>query len=422
MSNQSSGIWVNYERHRKLRFLAEPHRYKVLYGGRGGIKSWGMIRQHIVDAAEKPLKILCVRETMESIKESVHSLINEQISNLKLDAHFNVLKSEIQGINGSLFAFSGLRNVRNLKSYEGFDRADVEEAAIVSKGSWQTLIPTIRKAGSELWIRFNPELETDDTYQRFILHPPPEAVVVKTSWRDNPWLSPEFMADLEHLKATNLAEYNHVYEGLCTTTIEGAFFADELAKVDLEQRITRVPYEPLAGVHTWWDIGLDTTAIWFTQQVGFEFRIIDYYENAGLKLPHYLKMLAERPYTYKCHHLPHDAKAESLASERSVEKQIRVAYPDQVMLVPRLDVKDRVNAARTIFGQCWFDADKCADGIQALRHYRRSPTDNLGRDTGELHDWASHGGSAFCYFGVGGKVERPKPKSESKPAYVSAWS
>jgi phage terminase large subunit len=130
---------------------------------------------------------------MQSIRESVHQLLEDQITRLGLQAFYEVQKAEIIGLNGTSFTFHGLRDqsVHNIKSLEGADILWVEEAQNVSKKSWRTVIPTIRKPGSEIWISFNPELETDDTYQRFVVNPPPNAVVVKTSFRDNPALSEE---------------------------------------------------------------------------------------------------------------------------------------------------------------------------------------------------------------------------------------
>jgi phage terminase large subunit len=99
-----------------------------------------------------------------------------------------VRKAEIIGRNGTSFTFDGLRDqsVHKIKSLEGADILWVEEAQNVSKTSWRTVIPTIRKPGSEIWVSFNPELETDDPYQRFVVNPPPNAAVVKTSCRDKP--------------------------------------------------------------------------------------------------------------------------------------------------------------------------------------------------------------------------------------------
>ena len=396
-------------------FLAEPHRYKIMYGGRNGVKSWSMARQLLINAVARPIRWLCCRETMITIADSVHALLQDQIKSMGMGAHFDVQKSAIYGINGSRFVYAGLRGLRrdptSLKSFESFDGAWVEEAQRVSKDSWNVLIPTIRKEGSEIWGSFNPELEKDETYQRFVLHPPPGAVVRETSYRDNPWLSEEARADMEHMKETDPSEFDHIYEGMCRSTVEGAYFSAELAAAEKADRLARVPCDPLLPVHTFWDIGLDTTAIWFAQFLPFEYHLIDYFEDAGQKIGYYLEELQKRSYLYAMHHLPHDAKAKELGTGKSIEERVRAAYPEKVCIVPKLEVRDRINAARTVFPQCWFDRERCAEGIQALRHYRKAPADTLGRDTGELHDWSSHGGSAFCYFGVDSKPPaRPKKK------------
>src|SRR6185437_15618646 len=152
----------------KLSYLFKPKRYKVAYGGRGGAKSWGFARALLILGAQKPLRILCTRETQKSIGDSVHKLLDDQIKLLGLEKFYEVQKSAIIGANGTEFIFAGIRqNVHNLKSYEACDICWVEEAQTVSKSSWDVLVPTIRKEGSEIWVSFNPDLETDETYQRF---------------------------------------------------------------------------------------------------------------------------------------------------------------------------------------------------------------------------------------------------------------
>jgi phage terminase large subunit len=138
----------------------------------------------------------------------------------------------------------------------------IEEAQNVSKKSWN-------KAGSETWVSFNPELDSDDTYKRFVVSPPPGAVVVKTSWRDNPGLSDELRAEIEHLKATDPDEYEHVDEGMCRQAVTGAVYRNELLAADKEGRICRVPYDASKPVDTFWDLGyFDNVAIWLAQSVG----------------------------------------------------------------------------------------------------------------------------------------------------------
>jgi phage terminase large subunit len=145
----------------KLQFLFHPQRYKVLYGGRGGAKSWGIARALLIQGTQRPLRILCARETQRSIGDSVHKLLSDQIEALGLGAFYAVQKSTILGANGTEFIFAGIRqNVSNIKSYEACDICWVEEAQTVSKSSWDVLIPTIRKTDSEIWVSFNPDLET----------------------------------------------------------------------------------------------------------------------------------------------------------------------------------------------------------------------------------------------------------------------
>src|SRR6185437_8216085 len=172
----------------KLSYLFKPKRYKVAYGGRGGAKSWGFARALLILGAQKPLRILCARETQKSIQDSVHKLLSDQVKALGLEEFYQVQKAAIIGANGTEFAFAGIRqNVGNMKSFEGCDICWVEEAQNVSKHSWSVLIPTIRKEGSEIWVSFNPELETDETYQRFVIRPYPGCEPVKINWSDNPW-------------------------------------------------------------------------------------------------------------------------------------------------------------------------------------------------------------------------------------------
>ena len=152
----------------KLQFLFTPYRYKVAFGGRGSGKSYNFAQALILLAAQKPLRILCTREVQKSIKQSVHLLLSDQIKRLGLGSFFTILETEIRGSNGSLFMFAGLaqHTVESIKSIEGCDIVWVEEAQTVSKKSWDILIPTIRKNDSEIWVSFNPDLDTDDKIGR----------------------------------------------------------------------------------------------------------------------------------------------------------------------------------------------------------------------------------------------------------------
>lgn len=397
-----------------LECLFKPSRYKTLYGGRGGAKSWGIARALLLQGTTKPLRVLCAREMQTSMAQSVHKLLKDQVSAMGLDAFYEVQQYIIKGINGTEFTFHGLKhNVANIKSIEGVDICWVEEAQTVSKSSWDTLIPTIRKAGSEIWISFNPSLEADETYQRFVVQPPTGSVVQKINWSDNPWFPDVLRQEMEDLKLRDHDAYLNVWEGHCKQTLDGAIYAEEVRQATIQNRFTKVPYDPSKPVHTYWDLGrADKTAIWFVQMVGFEFRVIDYYENQGKALGHYLKELQSRPYVYGDCWLPHDANNELLASEQTIAQQCR-AFGFNVRVTPKTSVVNGINAARTVFATCWFDAEKCADGLQALRNYRYEvDPDTQQYSTNPLHDWASHGADAFRYFAVSLKVE-------AKPAKVT---
>lgn len=197
-----------------LAFLFEPHRYKIVHGGRGGGKSWGLARALLIKAAASPLRILCTREFQVSIQDSVHKTLSDQIGLLGYDRLFDVHQNSIRSAAGSEFVFTGLRNnITKIKSMEGIDVVWCEEAEVISEDSWSVLIPTIRKEGSEVWISFNPDLETDATYKRFITDPPPGAKVVEIGWQQNPWFPKTLSAEKDYLYAVDPDAAAHVWGG-----------------------------------------------------------------------------------------------------------------------------------------------------------------------------------------------------------------
>lgn len=412
----------------KLAPIFRPARYKVLHGGRGGSKSWSVARALLVMAASRKLRILCCREFQNSIKDSVHKLLSDQIEALGLASFYVIQQTSIVGRNGSEFSFEGLRhNATKIKSYEGVDIAWVEQGERVTKASWDILIPTVRKEGSEIWVTLNPELEEDESYQRFIVRPPTDAVVIEVSWRDNPWFPAVLRQDMQDMQVRDPDGWLNIWEGKCRYALEGAIYATELRAATEEGRIGRVPPAPGVPVHTAWDLGhSDQCAIWFFQRVGFEYRILDFYQNNAQKVSHYLKVLQERDYVYGRHYLPHDANNEtmvgtSVASEVGCGGRI-------VVVVPRTDnVATDINVVRNIFGLCWFDAEKCADGLGCLRHYRYGVDEATGRRSRlPLHDWASDGADAFRTFAVGfqpdkSKRETPRVRTMQAGSESYAW-
>jgi phage terminase large subunit len=402
----------------KLACLFDPpkSRYRVLYGGRGGAKSWGVARALLIKAAKEPLRILCAREFMTSMRDSVHKLLSDQIVDLNLQSFFEITQASIRGKNGSEFSFVGLKNnVANVKSYEGVDICWCEEAQSITRLSWNVLIPTIRKPDSEIWITFNPELETDETYQRFVVHKPDNAVVTKVNWNDNPWFPDTLKLEMESLKARDPEAHRTVWEGFCRQTVDGAIFAKEVQMAELENRITRVPYDATKPVHAVFDLGwADATAIWFVQFIGMETRLIRYIEDNQQTISHYLAEMQKFGYVYDTLWLPHDAQNKTLAANgRSIEEIVRAAgYKTRI--IDKTPVVDSINAARTIFRSCYFDRENCYDGLQCLRHYRYEvDPDTKQFSRNPLHDQYSHGADAFRYIGL--MINEPKERKKPKP-------
>jgi phage terminase large subunit len=411
----------------KLAFLFEPYRYKGAYGGRGGTKSWGFASALLALGADsspvfgekKPLRIGCGREIQKSISDSVHQLLKNRIQAMDLEKKYRVHESYIEGTNGTLITFHGLRhNVANIKSLEGCDIFWVEEAEAVSKSSWDTLIPTIRKEQSEIWLTWNPELEEAETHQRFVINPPPNAKIVKIGWQDNPWFPEVLRQEKEYLKGKDYPAYLNVWEGHCKAAIEGAIFARELELATQEGRITSVPHLPGKLVHVYADLGFsDQAAFWFGQIVGMNFHWIRFYANSQERASHYIKYLKELPYAYGTIHLPHDADNEDMAADKTIAQQFREAF-SSVQVVPRTPKKVlAIDAARSIFPMSYFDKENCADGLSNLRRYHYKvdlETGKIGKEP--EHDIHSHGADAFQTAGQAIRFEsKPRPRPTRAP-------
>jgi hypothetical protein len=206
-------------------FLTEQHRYKVAYGGRGSGKSITCGKSLIALALQSRKRILCTRELQNSIKDSVHLLLSDQINEMKLTGAFTITDNSIECANGSQFIFKGLRtNIEEIKSLAGVDICWVEEAQKVSQKSLDILIPTIRKDNSEIWLTFNTGTIKDPVYEAFITNKRPDSRVVLVNYYDNPWFPDVLRQEMEFDRANNPARYRHVWLG--EPGSEGAFFVE----------------------------------------------------------------------------------------------------------------------------------------------------------------------------------------------------
>ena len=207
--------------------LFKPNRYKVFHGGRDAAKSWAFADALLTLAMQRRLDVLCARELQVSIKDSVHRLLKRRIEARGLGDFFKVTETSIVGVNGSLFSFKGLRhNAAEIKSFEGVDICWVEEAQRVSQESWDLLIPTIRKAGSEIWVSFNPGSPHDATWQYFVVNTPPNTLLVHVTYRDNPWHSDVMEQERLTLLERDPDKHDWIWEGNPRVITDALVFKD----------------------------------------------------------------------------------------------------------------------------------------------------------------------------------------------------
>jgi hypothetical protein len=207
-------------------------------------------------------------------------------------------------------------------------------------------------------------------------------------------------------EAEATAYFDQEYMCSFKSPVIGSYYGDGIRKAELEGRITTVPVVDSITVDTWWDLGIDdSTTIWFVQQVGPEIRLIDYYENSGEGLAHYAMKMQEKGYLYGRHFGPHDIAVRELGSGKS-RVEIARSMGIKFEVGPNLAIDDGINAARSLFSQCWFDKDKCSRGINALKNYRKEWDEkNKVFRSSPKHDWSSHGADAFRTGAVGYKKQ-----------------
>lgn len=211
------------------------------------------------------------------------------------------------------------------------------------------------------------------------------------------WYSKKYITQQDEMKR----EYPSTPAEAFEAALIGSYYGSQMDQARTEKRITNVPYDPSALVHTAWDLGVgDSMSIWFFQMIGQEIHFIDYYENAGEGLPHYKQLLLSKKYNYGNYFAPHDIAAREL-THGLTRKEKALQLGINFVQLPRLGVDDGIQAARSLFHRCWFDESKCARGILCLENYRKKWNDKLGCfSTTPLHDWASHGADSFRYAAI----------------------
>lgn len=197
-------------------------------------------------------------------------------------------------------------------------------------------------------------------------------------------------------------EFPSTPEEAFETSNEGLYYGREIVSARQQGRIRKVYYDANVPVHTTWDLGYnDSTAIWFFQQCGQEIHLLEYYENSGEALTHYLQTVKNRPYSYGKHLVPHDAAAHEFSSGLT---RVEVARNHGISftVVSDIGVNEGIDATRNLLNRCWFDEAKCTKGISALENYKKEWNDKHGCWASRpLHNFASHGADAFRMLAVG---------------------
>jgi hypothetical protein len=308
-----------------------------------------------------------------------------------------VLESELSVslMNGSLIRLFGADNIDALRGIY-LDGVILDEFADMNPAIWGTVIRPLL-SDRRGWATF---IGTPKGHNAFY--------DVREQARNDPdWLYLELKAsetgiipadELEDArKSMTEDQYNQEYECDFEAAIVGAYYGAEMKKASVEGRIGAVPWEESFKVNTYWDIGRnDNTVIWFAQEVAKEIRVLDVYAANGKDVDHFVEVLRSKDYDYDTHFLPHDAKAKTLATKRSVIEQLAYDHQLKCEIVPRLDLQDGIQATRKLLKRCNFDAEKCYIGIEALKVYQKKYDEENKRYLDKpLHNWASDFADAF---------------------------
>lgn len=402
----------------------------ILYGGRGGAKSWEIADYLLIDGIKNVNRNLCCREVQKSIKQSVHQLFKDRIKRWNLGRFYNVLETEIKGVNGTLFMYSGLleHTADTIKSFEGCNRTWIEEAQTVSKRSLDILIPTvIRTPDCQVIMSLNPYLLTDAVWADYI-QPAldgkrDDVTLINVNYTDNKHCPPELMRLAEEMKVNDYDAWLNIYAGQPKLVADGAIYKDELHKAQKDGRITSVPVDDLLPVYTVWDLGVsDSTVIWFVQVYGKEPRLVDYYEANGEGIDHYIKLIKSKGYDYGGHFAPHDIKVREFTSGVSRLETARKMGID-FTTVTNISIDDGIDATRQLLKTVWIDEKRCARGIECVRNYRREYNDKMQEfKPRPVHDWASHAADALRYvaLSIDRMVVKTAPKLKAPPRR-SGW-
>jgi phage terminase large subunit len=395
--------------------ILQPARYKGIHGGRGSAKSHSTASYLVLKALTKysdtgkGLRWACLREVQKTLKESAKKLLEDKIQEHGVGHLFDVQADRIITPGGGVLLFQGMKdhNAESIKSLEDMDGAWVEEAQAFSQRSNTLLRPTIRGVGSELIYTWNPRRKTDEVDSFLRSSQLEDAIVVEMNWRDNPWF-PDVLEQERLLDQKMYPErYDHIWEGEYATAMVGAYYAEALTAAKQAGRIGRVSPDPLLTVRSYHDIGgagakADAYTIWVVQFVNHEIRVLDYYESQGQTLSFHVNWMRDNGWEKAQVRLPHDGTN----TNNITGKKYRDHWEDagfDVTVIPNQGqgaAMQRIEAARRVFSQCWFNEETTEAGREALGFYHEKRDEQREIGLGPDHDWSSHAADAFGLMAI----------------------
>ena len=410
--------------------LNAKYRYIFIRGGRSSGKSHE-VAQYLVERSfsETGLKIVGLREIQKSIDKSSKSLVDIKLQQLGLSKYYKSIQSEIRKEappgDGGLFFFQGMNDLTadNIKSLEGFKIAWFEEAQNCTQNTLKILRPTIRDAGSQIIFTWNPQFP-DDPIEEFCnqMRGEPDVLVIHVNYEQNPFLTPEILREVEIDREKNPEDFGHVWLGEYDTSFHGHYYAALLDEAAEQGRICDVPRKTGVDIVTAWDLGRsDATAIWVAQTVGFQHRIIDYFEDRFKPLDYYADWIKRNDYN-GAHFLPHDGRHERLGMAGSIKSQLAAMGLSNITSMDAMTKDAGRKLAKTLIKEAYFERQKCGDGINILRHERAVRDDRTGGFK-EVHEL--DGAAAFRYLAQALNLETfeqlPPPSPNDYMPQSTSW-
>ncbi len=334
-----------------------------------------------------------------------------------LIAKVNEADNQIELVTGGMVRLYGADNADALRGMY-FDGAFLDEFGDFKPSVWGNVIrPALSDRGG--WAVFGGTPKGRNEFWQ----------IREQARKNKDWFLLELRAsesgilprdELEDVKSQLTPDqFAQEYECDFAAALPGSYYGRELVSAERQGRISIVAADAAVPVHTAWDIGYrDDTAIWWYQVLRGEIHVIDFHASSGQSIPFYANLIQTKPYKYGRHWLPHDAKAKTLASGgKSVIEQLASSLggPSTLGIVPNLDVQDGIQAVRLALPRCWFDEEKCSEGLEALRQYQREyDEDKKSFKERPRHDWTSHPSDAFRMLAVAWKKEVIEPEVDNR--------